>query len=175
MDSELLAHQARAAVDTLTAQLRSLENEQTALLHSLQLTSTTLSTLPAYNSIAPTFSQIPLYESKLARLKSAMAAQAQEVDELKRRAREASERRRRNLKRIEEARRGERERDRTVLKAQARAVEGEENGNNKEKDDGEAVAEGEVKRAGTPVRGQPREGVVKTVKRKKKARQAEIQ
>ncbi|CUS14730.1 unnamed protein product [Tuber aestivum] len=175
MDSELLAHQARAAVDTLTAQLRSLENEQTALLHSLQLTSTTLSTLPAYNSIAPTFSQIPVYESKLARLKSAMAAQAREVDELKRRAREAHERRRRNLKRIEETRRGERERDRTVLKAQTRPVEGEENGDNKERDDGEVTPEGEIKRGGTSVGGPSREGVIKTVKRKKKVRQAEIQ
>ncbi|RPA97901.1 hypothetical protein L873DRAFT_1689367 [Choiromyces venosus 120613-1] len=175
MDSELLAHQARAAVDTLTAQLRSLENEQTALLHSLQLTSTTLSTLPAYNTIAPTLSQIPVYESKLARLKNAMATQAREVDDLKRRAREANERRRRNLKRIEETRRGERERDRTVLKAQARIVEGEENTNNK--DDGEVSPEaGEIKRGATPVGGAPsRDGVVKTVKRKKKARQAEIQ
>jgi len=105
-----------------------------------------------------------------------MAAQAREVEELKRRAREAGERRRRNLKRIEEARRGERERDRTVLKAQARAVESEENSNNMERDDGEALAEGEVKRGGMSVGGGPsREGVVKTVKRKKKARQAEIQ
>lgn len=96
---------------------------------------------------------------------------------MKRRAREAGERRRRNLKRIEEARRGERERDRTVLKAQARAVEGEENNNNMERDDGEILAEGEVKRGGMSVSvgGPSREGVVKTVKRKKKARQAEIQ
>jgi len=108
-----------------------------------------------------------------------MAAQTREVEELKRRAREASERRRRNLKRIEETRRGERERDRTVLKAQARAVEGEENSssnnNNKERDDGEVLAEGEAKRGSMSVGGPSREGVVKTVKRKKKARQAEIQ
>jgi len=104
-----------------------------------------------------------------------MAAQTREVEELKRRAREAGERRRRNIKRIEEARRGERERDRTVLKAQARAVESEENSNNKERDDGEILAEGEAKRGSMSVGGPSREGVVKTVKRKKKARQAEIQ
>ncbi|KAH8150690.1 uncharacterized protein LAJ45_05386 [Morchella importuna] len=117
MEVDLIATQARAAVDILTAQLRHLEHEQTTLLTSLHLTCSTLSTLPNYTAIAPTLSQIPHYESKLARLKAAMAQQQRDVAELKRRALEAGARRRANLKRIEEGRRGERERDRTVLRA----------------------------------------------------------
>lgn len=89
-----------------------------------------------------------------------MAVQAREVDELKRRAREAAERRRRNLSRIEEGRRGERERDKTILKARVIADE--------VKEVEEEARVGESKNEGTT-------GAVKTVKRKKKARQAEIQ
>lgn len=128
-------------------------HEQTALLTSLHLTSTTLSTLPSYTAIAPTLSQIPHYESKLARLKTAMAQQQHDVAELKRRALEAGAKRRLNLSRIEEKRRGERERDRTVLKAKH---VGEE-----EPDEDETALLPEME--------------VKTVKRKKKARQADIQ
>ncbi|KAL0636734.1 hypothetical protein Q9L58_004342 [Maublancomyces gigas] len=152
MEVDAISRQARAAVDHLTEQLRSLEHEQTALLTSLHLTSSTLSTLPSYTAIAPTLSQIPHYESKLARLKTAMAQQQHDVAELKRRALEAGAKRRQNLSRIEEKRRGERERDRTVLKPKHAEEERDEDEN--------VLAEPEV---------------VKTVKRKKKARQADIQ
>lgn len=82
-----------------------------------------------------------------------MAQQQHDVAELKRRALEAGAKRRLNLSRIEEKRRGERERDRTVLKAKH---VGEE-----EPDEDETALLPEME--------------VKTVKRKKKARQADIQ
>lgn len=81
-----------------------------------------------------------------------MAQQQHDVAELKRRALEAGAKRRLNLSRIEEKRRGERERDRTVLKAKHVGDE--------EPDEDEPAAP---------------EMEVKTVKRKKKARQADIQ
>lgn len=81
-----------------------------------------------------------------------MAQQQHDVAELKRRALEAGAKRRLNLSRIEEKRRGERERDRTVLKAKHVGDE--------EPDEDETAAP---------------EMEVKTVKRKKKARQADIQ
>lgn len=81
-----------------------------------------------------------------------MAQQQHDVAELKRRALEAGAKRRLNLSRIEEKRRGERERDRTVLKAKHVGDE--------EPDEDETVVP---------------EMEVKTVKRKKKARQADIQ
>lgn len=192
MEVDAISRQARAAVDHLTEQLRSLESvyhppppallllyptntplrhEQTALLTSLHLTSSTLSTLPSYTAIAPTLSQIPHYESKLARLKAAMAQQQRDVAELKRRALEAGMKRRQNLGRIEERRRGERERDRTVLRAKhAEEGGGEGEGEEVKEEEGEeGVPELEVSQV------LPTVGVVKTVKRKKKARQADIQ
>lgn len=81
-----------------------------------------------------------------------MAQQQHDVAELKRRALEAGAKRRQNLSRIEEKRRGERERDRTVLKPKHAEEERDEDEN--------VLAEPEA---------------VKTVKRKKKARQADIQ
>lgn len=194
MEVDAISRQARAAVDHLTEQLRSLElvsyppppflppgccccstpltpprHEQTALLTSLHLTSSTLSTLPSYTAIAPTLSQIPHYESKLARLKAAMAQQQRDVAELKRRALEAGMKRRQNLGRIEERRRGERERDRTVLRAKHAEEGGGEGEEVKEEEVEEGVSELEVSQV------LPTVGVVKTVKRKKKARQADIQ
>ncbi|KAI5840827.1 hypothetical protein DFP73DRAFT_611611 [Morchella snyderi] len=159
MDADLIATQARTALDTLTAQLHHLETEQTTLLSTLHITTTTLTTLPSYTAIAPTLSQIPHYERKLARLKAAMAQQQHDVAELRRRAGDAAARRRANLRALEEARRGERERDRTVLRA--RVVEEGGEGGEREGEAGEG-GEGDV-------------APVKTVRRKRKARVAEIQ
>lgn len=86
-----------------------------------------------------------------------MAQQQHDVAELKRRALEAGAKRRLNLSRIEERRRGERERDRTVLKAK-HAEEDVESGKD------ESV-----------LPPPSNEAAVRTVKRKKKARQADIQ
>ncbi|KAL7272008.1 hypothetical protein RUND412_005198 [Rhizina undulata] len=198
MDAEAISHQARAAIDSLTEQLRSLETQQTALLTSLHLTSSTLAALPNYTQIAPTLSQIPHYESKLTRLKFAMAQQQRDVAELKRRALDASARRRRNLDKIEERRMGERERDRTVLRARMvggndGAVEsGSGSGSNTflppppmaedvvggndegEKSESASVTSAYPSSASLATSKEP-SPVMKTVKRKKKARQAEIQ
>lgn len=99
-----------------------------------------------------------------------MTQQQRDVAELKRRALEAGARRRANLKRIEEGRRGERERDRTVLRARVmderEAVVSEGEG---------GVEGGDAAAAGTGTETGGEVGPVKTVKRKKKARVAEIQ
>ena len=117
MDSTTLAHQAQAALSSLTARLSSLESQQRALLAAHSLTNSTLSSLPAYSAIAPVLSAIPANTAKLARLKRTMALQQQEVESLKRRALEAGKKRRENLRRVHERRREEQERDRTVLRA----------------------------------------------------------
>jgi len=117
MDPSTLQSQATAAVLSLTEQLTALQAQQRALLDSISHTSTSLSSLPSYNAVAPTFSAIPTYAQKLARLKKTMVQQQQDVEALKRRAQEAGKKRRENLRRMHERRREEGERDRTVLRA----------------------------------------------------------
>lgn len=97
-----------------------------------------------------------------------MAQQQRDVAELKRRALEAGVKRRVHLGRIEERRRGERERDRTVLRARVQEGEMQEEG----QVEGNGAA---VEGAASEVDAAPSVSVVKTVRRKKKARQADIQ
>ncbi|KAF8418528.1 hypothetical protein EV426DRAFT_577482 [Tirmania nivea] len=138
MDHEALSHQARAALDSLTQQLESLEAQQSALLTSLRLTTDSLapapppgtpSSIPNYHLISPILSLIPTYTAKLARLRSAMSSQTLEITQLRRRVDEVKRGRRRNLERVRERWEWERERDRTVLRARmvgAAAGPGEE-------------------------------------------------
>lgn len=123
MDTFTLSSQAHAALASLTTQLASLESQQQTLLASIQITTSALGQLPAYNRIAPTFEAIPAYTRKLERLKKAMVLQQEEVAGLKRRAAEVRERRRENIERMRERRREEGERDRTVLRARVGAEE----------------------------------------------------
>lgn len=112
-----------------------------------------------------------------------MAQQQRDVAELKRRALEAGAKRRQNLSKIEEKRRGERERDRTVLRAKHVPVkEEEEGGGEGNVEGGEAGGDGTGKDESLTASVSevsevqaPAVSVVKTVKRKKKARQADIQ
>ncbi|KAF8474938.1 hypothetical protein BDZ91DRAFT_285781 [Kalaharituber pfeilii] len=199
MDPDAISRQARAAIDSLTLQLEALQNQQSALLTSLHLTTTTLSTLPFYSRIAPTLSQIPAYEAKLSRLRNTMNAQSLEVAQLRRRVEEAKRARIRNLERIRERRERERERDRTVLKARMVGVGGGQTmvGGKQEQKQlaeqeqlehqlgspaGAGGATGEdivasLAPPGTPVSmsSQSIQEPIKTIKRKKKARQADIQ
>ncbi|KAF8242246.1 hypothetical protein K440DRAFT_664900 [Wilcoxina mikolae CBS 423.85] len=173
MDAPLLATRASLALSSLTSQLAHLESQQSALLTSLSLTSSTLSNLPNYNAIAPTLQMIPTYTAKLSRLRRAMVQQQQEVESLKRRALEAGKRRREHLKKLREREREEGEKDRGVLRAR---VVGEGSSQTLEEGAEGGVEEGRM----TPVsvssgRGTPVQGAVKVVKKRKKARKVEIQ
>ncbi|KAF8458869.1 hypothetical protein BGX38DRAFT_1150363 [Terfezia claveryi] len=205
MDHEALSHQARAALDSLTYQLQSLEAQQSALLTSLRLTTDSLSpalpsgtptSIPNYHLISPIFSLIPTYTAKLTRLRNTMSSQTLEITQLRRRVEEVKRGRRRNLERVRERWERERERDRTVLRARmVGVVTGEElvggftpkvvgeigNGGRGE-EDMLATAAG-VALPGTPVTptlpisppGAPEGSGIRVVKRKKKVRQAEMQ
>jgi hypothetical protein len=168
MDPSTLQSQATAAVLSLTEQLAALQAQQRALLDSISHTSTSLSSLPSYNAVAPTFSAIPTYAQKLARLKKTMVQQQQDVEALKRRAQEAGKKRRENLRRMHERRREEGERDRTVLRAR---MVGESHLK-------EVVEESEGGSGGstTPIQEEAgeRSTPVTVVKKRKKARKVEI-
>jgi flagellar biosynthesis chaperone FliJ len=170
MDAPLLATRASLALSSLTSQLASLESQQSALLTSLSLTSSTLSNLPNYNAIAPTLQQIPTYTTKLSRLRRAMVQQQQEVESLKRRALEAGKRRREHLKKLREREREEAEKDRGVLRARV-VSEGASQAQEEGEDDGGRSTPVEVSSG----RGTPVQGGVKVVKKRKKARKVEIQ
>ncbi|KAI5820389.1 hypothetical protein BZA77DRAFT_77793 [Pyronema omphalodes] len=178
MDAPQLSTRASLALASLTSQLSHLESQQTALLTSMSLTAGSLSSLPNFAEVAPTMQQIPTYTAKLTRLRKIMAQQQQEVENLKRRALEAGKRRREHTVKLREREKEEAERDRSVLRAK-HVEEGrdtpqiEENGRPGDTLSGDtgratpsSVSSG---RSGTPV-----QGAVKMVKKKKKARKAEI-
>lgn len=185
MDTPLLSAQAAAALTSLTQQLSTLATEQRALLHSIQLTNTTLDELPAYNRVRPTFEAIPAYQKKLDRLRKMMVVQQQEVESLRRRATECREKRRENAEKVREWRKEEGVRDRTVLRARVRGEEkreerttekveagGEEGGKSRQES-------GEME--GVEEEGEPQEvasprtvTVQKVVKKRKKARKVEM-
>ncbi|KAA8896539.1 hypothetical protein FN846DRAFT_910657 [Sphaerosporella brunnea] len=183
MDATPLTTRATTALASLTSQLSALDASQRALLSSISTTSSALSTLPAYQHIAPVLSQIPHYSAKLARLKRLMAHQQSEVEALKRRAQEAGRRRRELIARRGERERVEAERDRTLLRARVVGVDVARSGPPAVEGAEEAAVEGtaavtegveeghSTSGRGTPVLGQG----VRVVKKKKKARKAEIQ
>ena len=190
----MLSTRASMALSSLTAQLAALEEQQRALLSSVALTVTALDGLPGYAAVAPTLAQIPTYSARLARVRRAMALQQADADALKRRALDAARRRRDNLRLLRERQREEAERDRSVLRARIAAAapepasaEGageqgrEEEGEGGVEGDGEGEGEGEgegdemeeKKGRGTP--GTGRSAGVRVVKKRKKARKADIQ
>jgi hypothetical protein len=184
MDTPQLTTRASAALASLTTQLSMLESRQSALLHSMSLTSQTLSHLPAYTAIAPVLSQIPEYTARLARVKRVMAQQQKDVDALKRRALEAGRKRRENLARKREREREEAEKDRGVLRARVVGID-------VPSPTPTPVGSAAISRTASPAvawspvtaseaeassaSGQGVQGAVRVVKKKKKARKAEIQ
>jgi hypothetical protein len=184
MDTPQLTTRASAALASLTTQLSMLESRQSALLHSMSLTSQTLSHLPAYTAIAPVLSQIPEYTARLARVKRVMAQQQRDVDALKRRALEAGRKRRENLARKREREREEAEKDRGVLRARVVGID-------VPSPIPTPVGSAVISRTASPAvawspvtaseeeassaSGQGVQGAVRVVKKKKKARKAEIQ
>ncbi|KAK6358882.1 hypothetical protein TWF696_000062 [Orbilia brochopaga] len=175
-----ISAEAAAYLSRLTKELEILETTQTTLLHSHHATSTALADAPAYNAVAPILEQLPDYLAKAARLKTLMTTQRAQVDRLLVRAEEVRAAKRRNAEKMRQRWEEEREKDKAlaarVVGSTGADVHVVKSGN------GDAVAAG-IQRPGTPleVAGPSSAPPVVTaapkamVKRKKKARQAEIE
>ncbi|KAK6498003.1 hypothetical protein TWF506_004247 [Arthrobotrys conoides] len=113
---------AAAYLARLTAQLGELETTQTTLLHSYHATSTALADIRGYNTVAPAMELLPVYTTKVARLKQLMGQQRQAVDKMKVKAEEIRKLKASNHERLKKRWEEERERDKGLTARMVGAV-----------------------------------------------------
>ncbi|KAF3906979.1 hypothetical protein ABW21_db0203053 [Orbilia brochopaga] len=178
-----ISAEAAAYLSRLTRELEALETTQTALLHSHHATSTALADTHAYNTVAPVLEQLPEYLAKAARLKTLMATQRAQVDRLMVRAEEIRATKRRNAAKMRQRWEVEREKDKALA---ARVVGSTAAATNVVKSGNGSAAGGDAAQMQRPETPLDVPGPSSTppitstttkavVKRKKKARQAEIE
>ncbi|EPS35715.1 hypothetical protein H072_10828 [Dactylellina haptotyla CBS 200.50] len=74
---------AAAYLAKLSAQLEALETSQTALLHSYHATSNALADIRSYNTVAPVMELLPTYTAKVAKLKQVMTQQKVQLERMR--------------------------------------------------------------------------------------------